>query len=1127
MKFTLPIYVETRKGSHGQEFVARPLFFPQPRRHGEKLERVMQRLTDDLREYLLELGKAYRHDELARWTFAPPLETCRLDLELLLRRRTSRLRLFFVSFEALGRRLAFSPAVPEAWFELGRGETLPDRAAEALTAHFRQLEKEGEDEFTPPEELGLDGTAWITPLEMYLSPAQRLAPEPSRFAFLGDSEPLDGGRELRRVGRCLDHLFPDDLDRIVLRERELAELTRLLTAADRRPVLLVGTPLVGKTALLHEHVYRAVSERRRERRDPTRNNVWLLAPQRLISGMSFVGQWENRLLAILTEARQKEHLLYFDDLLGLFFAGQTCNSDLSVAHVLEPHVERRDVRLVAEITPEALRVLRERDRGFADLFHVLPVEEPPERDVLRILIQVMRQLEQQHGVRFRLDVLPTVLDLTRRYVRHLSFPGKAAVFLRRLAVKYRNGEVTRRDALVEFHEQSGLALSLLDSEQKLARDEVLAELGKEIIGQPRALEAAADVIGIAKARLNEPDRPLASFLFLGPTGVGKTQCARAVARFLFGEADRLLRFDMNEFLAPGSAARLVGTFDQPEGLLTAAVRRRPFAVVLFDEIEKAHPEVFDLLLQVLGEGRLSDALGRTVDFANTLIILTSNLGVREAQAALGFTAGEAHRPEAYTLAAQRFFRPEFFNRLDRIVPFDRLGRDDVSRIARLLIQEVLLREGLVRRKCVLRVEPAALERIVDQGFDPVLGARALKRAIEKQLAQPVARRLAAGLPQTITLIDVYPGPAGVRVDVQGLSEVEPLPARHRALGRPNEVLAGVLAALRRIEERFAHLRPVGAIDPSSLEGEHAFYFVVQERVRDLRRLARELAEHLEDARRPGSMPALTPQARRSLGAKDWRKEWQRPHGSMLADLSAAEDIRLYLEEIAQRARPFGSPEEARLRDLADDLALLQALADAVPAGEEQVLLYLWTANPGGRERVEQLAGIYQWPGFVRPMALRQEDIPEEYGPDKAAWWDGLEQIALELPEDQPERAILVRGLAAARLTAGEVGTHLFVPEHVGLIPVQVHAWVVPAGSDPLESLEQHRRARRQWLEALARGEAAVEDDPLRPGPVVRLCNEGKQWLDLRTGRAGDGLPWVAELVKAMLPLPEELRQGGE
>src|SRR5208282_3703901 len=174
------------------------------------------------------------------------------------------------------------------------------------------------------------------------------------------------------------------------------------------------------------------------------------------------------------------------------------------------------------------------------------------------------------------------------------------------------------------------------------------------------------------------DRPLAAFLFLGPTGVGKTQCAKALADYLFGgsrddqgdnDAGRLLRFDMNEFLEAGSAARLVGTFYQPEGLLTSAVRRRPFSVVLFDEIEKGHPEVFDLLLQVLGEGRLTDALGRTVDFTNCLLILTSNLGVREAQTQFGYIQDRAARQEVYLEAAQRFFRPEFFNRLDRIVPF--------------------------------------------------------------------------------------------------------------------------------------------------------------------------------------------------------------------------------------------------------------------------------------------------------------------------------------------------------------------------------------------------------------------------------------------------------------------------
>src|SRR5262249_7994327 len=257
--------------------------------------------------------------------------------------------------------------------------------------------------------------------------------------------------------------------------------------------------------------------------------------------------------------------------------------------------------------------------------------------------------------------------------------------------------------------------------------------------------------------------------------VGKTQCAKALATYLFGDAEKLVRFDMNEFIEAGSAARLVGTFFNPEGLLTAAVRRQPFAVVLLDEIEKAHPEVFDLLLQVLGEGRLTDALGRTVDFSNTIIILTSNLGVREAQASIGYHAGDGHNREVYALAAERFFRPEFFNRLDRIVPFDRLGREDVGRIARLLIGDLFQREGLRRRKSILRVEERALDRVVDQGFDPVLGARALKRAIERQLTQPISARLAEGVPETLTVVGVYPSGDGLAVDVRGLGQAERSP----------------------------------------------------------------------------------------------------------------------------------------------------------------------------------------------------------------------------------------------------------------------------------------------------------------------------------------------------------------
>ena len=427
---------------------------------------------------------------------------------------------------------------------------------------------------------------------------------------------------MQRVGRCLDWQFPDELDRAILRDSEVGELFDLLRARDRRPVLLVGPRQVGKTTVLHEVVFRRVAEKK----SPfvNRECVWLLSPRRLISGMSYVGQWEARLLAILKHARKRDHTLYFDDLIGLFLAGISASSSLSAAQVMKPYLERRDVRVVGEITPEALRVLQERDRSFADLFHILPVREPSDSETLRILIGVQHRLEGKHRCGFDLDVLPAVIDLQRRYERSAAFPGKAARMLNRLAVQADSEQdgstardlhrpdpfeptkiVTRDGTLKEFRAQSGLATCVPQPPGPPDRADIVGNLRSQVIGQDEAIEAAADVIAVAKARLNDPDRPLAAFLFLGPTGVGKTETAKAVARYLFGDADRLFRFDMNEYVNKGSAARLVGTFSEPEGLLTGAIRRQPFAVVLLDEIEKADPEVFDLLLQLLGEGRLT------------------------------------------------------------------------------------------------------------------------------------------------------------------------------------------------------------------------------------------------------------------------------------------------------------------------------------------------------------------------------------------------------------------------------------------------------------------------------------------------------------------------------------------
>ncbi|MEK6237415.1 MAG: AAA family ATPase, partial [Planctomycetales bacterium] len=826
MNIPYPIYVErTSNGaSEAPDYEVRPLFASQPVFRGADLDRTISKLSRELRKDLRELSREKLHDQLARQTFCPDLEERRLSFRIELKQGNIACKFLIVVFRELDRRIAFTPRLPDLWFEILRGENPRDRARDALTDYFRERERDDPDEARSElEHVRLGGKAWTTVLDLEFSTDQKIRASRGRMmaSMSGEGE-FHGGAELNRVGRCLDWMFPEELERVALREKEIGELTEALTSPDRRPVLIVGRPLVGKTSLVHECTYRRVAERRNPH--ASNQNVWLLSPQRLISGMCYVGQWENRLLAILKEAEKRDHVLYFDHLLGLFQAGVSRDSNLNVAQVMKPYIERRQVRVLGEITPEALRVFRETDRGLADLFQILPLEETSDRDALRIMLRVVRQMEWSQRCEFELDVPATVMELQRRYVREAAFPGKGARFLRQLATKHRRGTVGRADVLQEFRDQSGLSLDFLDDQASLEHEDVVTGLSAKVVGQADALRASADAVCLAKARLNDPTRPLASFLFLGPTGVGKTQAAKALAAYLFGDEDRMIRFDMNEYVSVDSVARLVGTFHDPEGLLTSAVRRRPFCVLLLDEIEKSHPDALDLLLQVLGEGRLTDALGRTADFTNAIIVMTSNLGSREAASGLGFAATDDDRDSVYEQAARRFFRPEFFNRIDRILPFRPLSREEIADIATMLMQDVLAREGLSRRKCFLQVEDAAMERVVDQGYHPRLGARALKRAIERQLTQPVAAQLATFLPETPTIVSLFGINGSIVVRTQELSDVEPLAKQpgdkfSTAEPGPGRLLAElkkIRRAVYRIENELSDLRPTGAVVPDEV-----------------------------------------------------------------------------------------------------------------------------------------------------------------------------------------------------------------------------------------------------------------------------------------------------------------------
>ncbi len=775
MNINIPIYVEAHREKNPRRTVyqCEPLFSPGIQGRDESLPKAMGKLMKRLKLRLDSLASEARHDELEHFVFNPDCDMQTLKLSLDLRDRIVKCKLLFIEMKTLDRRIAFSPSLRELWFELEPGELLQDRATEILSRHFRseaKMHRESGSEMTIPS---IDGQAWVTVLDVPMAGGRAAqAKKQDKLASLFDDSKMHGATELDRVGRCLDWLYPDELKRAALREKEVAELERLLIGVDRRAVLLVGPRAVGKTTILHEFVYRRVQNRKRPY--SAKKNSWLLSPQRLISGMSYVGQWENRVLAILKEARRRDHVLCFDDVMGLYQAGITADSRLCIADVLRSYVLRREVRIVGEMTPAALAAFQERDRGLADQFHILPIAPTNDEDTLRILLQVRRNLEADNGCRFEPDAVPTVLEVKRRYEGQAAFPGKAVSLLKHLSAHHPKAEIDRSVVYREFHSKTGLSLSLLDKRRRLTREAVVGGLRREIVGQAEAISAAADVITVAKAGLNDPQRPWATLLFLGPTGVGKTQCAKTLTKVLFTDESRLLRFDMNEFVSPDSAARLVGTASDPEGLLTAAVRRQPYSVVLFDEIEKAHPDVVDLLLQLTGEGRLTDALGRTSDFCNTVVVMTSNLGVRESGRSLGLRSDEASRRHTFVKAAEDFFRPEFFNRIDRVVPFEELGREDMQKIAELLLGDLLEREGLVRRQCVLQVDPRAMRRIVDEGYHPQLGARALKRAIEKQLTQPIATHLTAASPTAPAVIDVYRGPEGVLAAVNVLKPVDPV-----------------------------------------------------------------------------------------------------------------------------------------------------------------------------------------------------------------------------------------------------------------------------------------------------------------------------------------------------------------
>ena len=442
-------------------------------------------------------------------------------------------------------------------------------------------------------------------------------------------------------------------------------------------------------------------------------------------------------------------------MVALFRIGKSAQNSLTLADVLKPCLEKRTFGMIVEATPEEWQKTQELDRKFADLFQVIRVQAPDQTIAVRMLAWQRARLEQAHECRFQAQAISALWDLRGQMAGDEVLPGAMVRVMSQLAARSAKRKIDRAAVHADYQASHKFREALFDPEIPLSDEDLWTFLDQRLIGQEGAKQCLADVIHVIKARLSDPQRPLAALLFIGPTGVGKTEAVKVLADFLFIDPAHLLRFDMNEYIDADAMARLIGDQQRPQGQLTTQVRQRRACVLLLDEIEKAHPQVHDLLLQVLGEGRLTDALGRTTDFSRCVIVMTSNLGASEAARSLGFAADSLQdQAQTYIQVVERFFRPEFLNRLDEQVVFQPLTLTQAVDLTRIQIRRLLVRDGFVRRTIFVNIARETLEHVAQIGFDPQLGGRALKRNIERSLTTLAADRLVEIAPEYPLLLEI-------------------------------------------------------------------------------------------------------------------------------------------------------------------------------------------------------------------------------------------------------------------------------------------------------------------------------------------------------------------------------------